>query len=152
MVLLCAAIWRDSFLRFTFLNHVEAFLREISLVCPSKYPHSCFSSPFYFLTMVVLLIIVLLVLFLVGVVSIFWLFYVVFGSSYRYINAVLQCWLVLVLLLFLTHTACLMYRHEFFFSLVHVLNFFSRPLQGWSRVFYKEHSESVYLFDEISIV
>ena len=66
-----AAIKRDSFsfLRFSFLSHVQVFSCEISLVCRLKSPCRCFSSHFCFLVIFVLLIFVLSVLFLVTVIS-----------------------------------------------------------------------------------
>ena len=71
MVLFCAATRRDSvsLLRFSFLSHVHFFFGEISLVCLLKCSYSCFSSPFCFLVIFVLLMFVLFVLFLVAVIS-----------------------------------------------------------------------------------
>ena len=71
MALLCAAIRRDSLslLRFSFLSHIQIYSCEVSLVFRMKYPYSCFSSPFCFLVIAVLLILVLFVLFLVTVIS-----------------------------------------------------------------------------------
>ena len=90
MILFCAFIRRDSvtLLRFPFLIHIVSF-REILLVCCLKYPYSCFSFRFYLLVIVVLWI---LVLFLISLPPRF--FYVVFKSSYRYIDA------IIILLLF----------------------------------------------------
>ena len=71
MALICATIKRDSvfLLRFPFLNHIQVFSWEISLVYLLKYPFSCFSSHFWFLVISVPLMFVLSVLFLVTVIS-----------------------------------------------------------------------------------
>ena len=65
----CAAIRRDSvsLLRFHFLSHVHVFLCEMLLI--SRLKHSCFSSYFCFLVIVVLLVLMSLVLFLLAVIS-----------------------------------------------------------------------------------
>ena len=68
MALSCAAIRRDSvsLLRFPFLNHIQVFSCEVSLVCWLK---CCFSSHFCFLVIFVMLMPGLFVLFLVAVIS-----------------------------------------------------------------------------------
>ena len=71
MALFSSAISRDSIslLIIPFLSHVQVFLCEISLICRSKCPYSCFSSYFCFLVYVVLLILALSALFLVAFIS-----------------------------------------------------------------------------------
>ena len=85
MALICAAIRRDSvsFLKFSFLNHIQLFSCEISLVCLLKYPYSCFSSYFCFLVFVAALFVFMhSVLLLVAVFNLFLLFFnVVFNAG-----------------------------------------------------------------------
>ena len=88
MALFCAAIRKDSdsLLMFSFLSHVHVFPCVISLVCRLKYPCSCSSSHFCFLSVIDHCI--------VSAVtgrcnqSFLALFYVVFDSLYRYIVAI----------------------------------------------------------------
>ena len=69
-VILSINLKRFSFsLKISFLNHVQIFSFEISLVCRLKCLHSCFSSYFYFLAIFILLILVLSVLFPVTIIS-----------------------------------------------------------------------------------
>ena len=107
MALFCSVIRKDSvfLVRFTCLSHVKVFSWEISLFCRLKYPYNFLSSHFCFLVIVVLLIIEFFILFLVTVISVSLLFYsfLVIVSMYR---RYIQCWRVLILLLFLTHRVC----------------------------------------------
>ena len=108
MALFCAAIRRDLvFLeRFSFLINVQVFSCEISLVCRLKCPNNCFSSHLCFLVIVVLLILVLYVFDRCNQ-SFFPLFYVVFESSYRCIDSILNAGQSSSSILFLIHTVYL---------------------------------------------
>ena len=118
MVLLCAAIRRDSvsLLRFPFHSHVQVFLCEILSVCLLKYPYSYFSSRFCFLVNV-LFVLILSPLLLAAVISLSLLFLTYF------------------LLLFLRHTVCLCHCSNVkpcASSLIFL--FFPCPLKKWSWV------------------
>ena len=163
MVYFCAAIWRHSvsLLRFSFLSNVQVFSCEISLVCPIKYPYSCFSSHFYFLVTVILIMLVLFALFLVTVIGFFALFKVVFESLCCYIDTIFYAgessflflswylysvYVILIPIVSLSslRMKCLMYRHYFSCPLNHLLKFFPRSLQEWSWVFYEGDKPGVY--------
>ena len=106
IALFCVAVRRYSLslLRFLFLSYVKVFFCEISFVCLLKCPYSCFYSHF-FLVIFVMLMLVSSVLFLVAVISLPPCFFLcsllVFKSMHR---RFFECWRVLVLLLFLTHS------------------------------------------------
>ena len=107
MALFWATIRRNSvsLLRLSFLNHVQVFSSEISLVCLIKCSCNSFSSQFCFRIIIFLLILILFV-FLVTVISLSLLFsYVVFESTSMY-RSYFKCWLVFFLFLFLTHRVC----------------------------------------------
>ena len=91
MTLFCGANRRDpvSLWRFFFLRHVQVLLCKISTVCRLKYACSCFSSHFSF-QVVVLLIIVLFLGFFLCNSSFFFLFNVIFESSYQCIDLILN--------------------------------------------------------------
>ena len=90
MVLFCAAIRRDSvsLLWFSFLSHVQVFLCEISVVCRLKYPYSYF----FFLLLFHNYYCSVDTYVVSGRcnLSFLALFYVVFKSSYRCIDAILD--------------------------------------------------------------
>ena len=90
MTLFCAASRKDldSLLKVLFLSHIQIFLCEILLVSLLKFLYNCFSSLFCFLVFFILLLIPVFVLFLVAVISLSLLFYVVFESSYWFIDAI----------------------------------------------------------------
>ena len=85
------------------------------------------------------------------------LFYTIFESLYRCINAIFNAG-VASSSFFFKHIVCICHilavrpyaSYEFSYSLVHLLKFFPRPLQELSRVSYEQDSPGVYCFAEIS--
>ena len=71
-----------------FLSHIQVFSCEMLRNSGLKCPQSCFPSHFCFLVIVILLVFVWSILFLVACNQYPALFYVVFESLYRCINAV----------------------------------------------------------------
>ena len=85
------------------------------------------------------------------------LFYVVFKSLYRCINAGFQCWQNLFLPLSLTHIVCqhhlwdaMPYARSIIFFFSGPFQFFSDPLQEWSQVYYEGGSSCIDPFFQAS--
>ena len=102
MILLRAAILRESvsLLKFLFHSHAQVFSCEISTA--TWYIHTFFFFPYCFF--VILIIIMLSVLFLVAVISLFCSFFRCLRVRVLMHPSFLQCWWVFLLPIFYTYS------------------------------------------------
>ena len=131
------------------------------LISRLKRPSCSLSSHFCFLVIVILLVLVLSVLFLLAEINFFPRF-CMYSSSRRIVVSTLSSILVSPLPSYFLDTYKLstssLRSHvlfmiiSFFCSLLHLLKFFSGPLQKWSRMFYEGDSSGIYSFDKVSVV